>query len=233
MSDSFSREWNLGQIESGALSGSVLAEIVRRGTLISQEEAGLKVDGLCGPNTIAELEGVLNINQAQATRPLRGRRRTVPDVVPIPTPRGISAVYGDPAYKSHPSKPGALVMDKDWVKKNIVKVTLHTGQTTYCHRLVSDDFKRIYKQACEQSGYTPSRVWSWVARRKMWSESKGPSLHSYGVAFDIDWHLIPYGSTGGTPVHQSHWYEAWEAAGWSWGGRWSTPDPHHFERVRR
>ena len=233
MNEEFEREWNLRQVESGCLHGQALGEIVRRGTIAIQEEAGLKVDALCGPNTVLEVEGLLGINQPQPTQPLRGRRRSIPDVIPIPTPRGITTVYGDPSYRSHPQKPGALIIDKDWVKKNIVKVTLHTGQHTYCHRLVSCEMKRLYKRACEETGYTPTRVWSWVARRKMWSESKGPSLHSYGIAFDIDWHLIPYGSTGGTPVHESHWYEVWEAAGWSWGGRWSTPDPHHFERVRR
>lgn len=229
----FEREWNLVQIESGALNGQVLAELVRRGAALVQDEADLKIDGLAGPNTISELESQLGLNQPQKTKPFRGRPRSTPDSVPIPTPRGVESVYGAPSYRSHPSKPGALIMEKAWVKKNIVRVTLHTGQSTYIHRLVADEFKRLYKKACEESGYTPSRVWAWVARRKMWSEKRGPSLHSYGCAFDIDPHLNKYRMLEGTPVWESGWYQTFENAGWSFGGRWKTSDPMHFERVRR
>tara|TARA_Y100000593_G_scaffold66930_1_gene123127 strand:- start:2615 stop:3334 length:720 start_codon:yes stop_codon:yes gene_type:complete len=239
MTDKFERDWNLVQIDSGALNGGVLAELVRRGAAVVQDENDMKVDGLAGPNTISEIESQLGINQPQESRPLRGRRRSIPDLVPIPTVKGLEAVYGSPAYKSHPSKPGALILERDWVKKNIVKVTLHTGQYTYCHRLVADEMKRLYKQACDLTGYTPKKIWAWVARRKLWREDKGPSLHSYGIAFDIDSALNKYGMASGTPVHESRWFDIWEDSGWSWGGRWGNQetgkgcDPMHFERVRR
>ena len=233
MSAEFEREWNGVQIASGALSGDVLEELVRLGARLVQDQADLNVDGLAGPDTISEVEALLGINTPEKTRPLSGRRRSIPDSLPIPSRKFLETIYGSPSYRSHPSKPGALILDKRWVKDNIVKCTMHNGLWTYCHKLVSDEWKRLFKRACELSGYTPTRVWSFVPRRKMWSESKGPSEHTYGIAFDLDPHLNKYGMTSGTPLHENPVFvEVFEQAGWDCGINWRTPDPMHFSRVR-
>ena len=234
------REWNARQVDSGALSGDVLGEVIRIGSEVIQENAGLTVDGLCGPNTISEIESQIGANQPTGkTAPLRGRPRRRPDLVPVPGKRGIETVYGEFSFKSHPELKGALILDKKFLK-NIVKVTFHTGQYTWIHRLIADEFKRLYKEACEVSGYTPSRVWSYVPRRIRWKEDTAPSCHSWGIAVDIDPHLNKWGMKKGTPLHEHpEFVHVFEQAGWTWLGRekyWGKgkgPDPMHFERVRR
>ena len=235
----FERDWNLVQVTGGALSGEVLGELIRRGARIVQDEADLKVDGLAGPATISEIEAQLNLDENNSKRGRTGKRRPIPDHVAIPTSRGVELVYGSPRYQSHPSKPGAIIMEKKWVRENIVKCTMHNGLVTWCHRLVCEEWVRLFEKACTVSGYTPTKVWSWVARRKMWRDDKGVSMHAYGVAFDVDPALNKYGMSKGTPLHEHpSFVDVFENAGWTWGGRWGDQetgrgcDPHHFERVR-
>lgn len=237
MKEELERQWNERQLAAGVLEEKVLSELVRRGARAIQTEAGLIVDGLAGPKTIAEVESQLGLNRPN--RKIRGGRRKLntPDLVPIPTKAGIETVYGSFPYTTHPSIKGAIIIDKAWVKRNIVKCVIpELGQYTYIHRLISDEFKEIYKRAVDRSGYHPKKMWSWVARRINWSSDpdKPLSMHSYGAAVDFDWDLNPYGKGSGTPMHENpRFYETFEEAGWTWGGRWRTPDPHHFERVRR
>lgn len=58
------------------------------------------------------------------------------------------------------------------------------------------------------------------------------SLHAYGAAIDLD----PDRNAMGTPPKKAampgYAIEAFEAAGWRWGGNWKNPDPMHFEAAR-
>lgn len=235
MSEKFERDWNLRQVDGGVVAGDILGEILRRGTRVIQEELELKVDGLAGPATVSALEDELGLNTASRKLP-SSRLRKLPDIIPIPTKRGIETVYGSFKYEEHPSKPGAIVIERPWVKKNIVRVVLHTGQYTYCHRLIADEFRRLYERACDSSGYTPKKVWSWVARFKRWHPTgkHGISDHSWGIAFDVDPKLNAPGKED-TPLHRHPEFAAvFRQAGWECGIDWKKyPDPMHFSRVRR
>ena len=239
MREKLQRQWNERQIAAGVLEGDVLSEIVRRGAAIIQSEAGLTVDGLAGPATITEIETQLGLNAG--TRRIRGGRKKLnaPDLVPIPTRAGVETVYGSFSYTSHPDIKGAIIIDKGWVRRNIVKVVIpEYNQYTYMHRSIADEFKKLYVLAVERSGYLPKQMWSWVARRINWSADpeKPLSYHSWGVAIDFDWTLNPYGQESGTVMHQHEdtFVRTFEDAGYVWGGRWKGGrcDPHHFQRVR-
>jgi len=236
--DDFEREWNARQIAAGVLEGAPLGELVRLGALQVQAEAGLKADGLAGPKTIDAIEERLGLHSEPKKAPRRTRRKPPPDIVPIPSPRNVGRVYGEFGYRADPKKPGAIIQDKKWVKDHIVKCWFNDQtQYTYIHKYVADEFTKIMAEASGASGYYPTKVWAWVARTKMWDPKRDPSMHAYGIAVDIDWHLHPYGTLEGdgplfTPEGEI-FINAFEDRGWSWGGRWSTPDPHHFERVRR
>jgi hypothetical protein len=57
-----------------------------------------------------------------------------------------------------------------------------------------------------------------------------PSMHSWGIAFDV------FGQALGDPkssrkTMSRKWCLAMEELGWRWGGRWKSPDPHHFEEI--
>ena len=79
--EDFERRWNARQIDAGVLDGVVLAELVRRGARVVQDENGVKVDGLAGPATQAIIEEVLGIAPEAPKPPRKSRRRPPPDLI--------------------------------------------------------------------------------------------------------------------------------------------------------
>lgn len=57
------------------------------------------------------------------------------------------------------------------------------------------------------------------------------SMHSYGIALDFDPDHNPFGYPGRFKA-SSPLVMAFEAEGWTWGGRWSKPDAMHFQAAR-
>lgn len=60
------------------------------------------------------------------------------------------------------------------------------------------------------------------------------SMHSWGLAADIfavrENTSVRDPKTGRWTMSEA-FAERMEARGWRWGGRWKTPDPHHYEVV--
>lgn len=59
------------------------------------------------------------------------------------------------------------------------------------------------------------------------TNSSSPSMHSFGIAVDLNWTENPMGP----PQHTIPEAVAvgWEKCGWVWGGRWDYPDWMHFQ----
>ena len=57
------------------------------------------------------------------------------------------------------------------------------------------------------------------------------SMHSYGIALDFDAEHNPFGYPGRFKP-TSPLVLAFEAEGWTWGGRWHKPDAMHFQAAR-
>lgn len=225
------RDWNLAKNDAGIFDRDVLGELIRCGARAIQSSAGLKVDGLAGRDTIDAIEGLL---QTPVEAP-QGHDAVRPQYqVPIPRKNAIEGIYGSFSHKEHPDTPGAIIIDPNWVRANIIRLTLHTGQKLWVHRLIAFELAELYQKACRVSGYTPEKVASWVPRHMRWDKSRSLSRHSWGIAFDIDWHLNGIGMTD-TPLHRHpEWAETFRSAGWNCGIDWrSYNDPMHFERTAR
>ncbi|MGH2807901.1 MAG: M15 family metallopeptidase, partial [Actinomycetota bacterium] len=52
------------------------------------------------------------------------------------------------------------------------------------------------------------------------------SMHAFGLAFDVNVTTNAVGTRGEIHPKIVRTFERW---GFSWGGRWSPPDPMHFE----
>ncbi len=97
------------------------------------------------------------------------------------------------------------------------------------------DAYKALEAALRATGYQPSGAWSYNCRKI--ANSNKASLHSYGVAIDIDSRENPQSS--GDPysgkiqkVHVDAVMEIRNMSGrrvWKWGGDWSTPDRMHFQ----
>jgi hypothetical protein len=57
---------------------------------------------------------------------------------------------------------------------------------------------------------------------------KSLSLHSYGIAIDLNWDKNQVGTIGNIPLDVVYLFSIY---GWRWGGNWENPgkDPMHFE----
>lgn len=242
--EDFERRWNLGQVEAGVLGGDVLAELIRRGARVVQDEADVKIDGLAGPATREIVEELLGIAPEAPKPPRKSRRKPPPDLIPIPTRRNIEAVYGHFSYAEDPARPGAIIQDRKWVRENIVKVFFgpEGKQYTWMHRHLAVEFPKLLAQASEFSGYYPKKIWSWVPRKMGWSSSPDAPLsrHSWGIAIDFD----PKENSPALPAEETligqhpTFLEVFRSAGYTCGYDWTKfgPNGHdamHVERVRR
>lgn len=56
--------------------------------------------------------------------------------------------------------------------------------------------------------------------------SASPSLHSWGVAFDVN---AATNGLGKKPTLSAGFVKCFTDAGWDWGGPWKRPDGMHFQ----
>ena len=83
--------------------------------------------------------------------------------------------------------------------------------------------------ACEalRDGYKLRTIGCFAPRGKRGNPSS-LSLHSYGIAVDINSDTNPMRAPIQCDIPQA-WIDAFCALGWTWGGKWRTPDPMHFQ----
>jgi hypothetical protein len=67
----------------------------------------------------------------------------------------------------------------------------------------------------------------------VWRPQRGSSsilsMHAFGGALDFNANTNKLGTPG--DMHPAV-VQMFEASGWTWGGRWSRPDPMHFQFAR-
>jgi len=220
VNDDFKRRWNLRQVESGVLEGDALGEIIRRGALAVQADAEILADGLCGPDTVSQLD--LDRDPPQSDVPIpRGRRAD------------IERVYGTFDYEESEDTKGAIIIERGWSRRNIVKVDFFNGLYTYAHKLVAREMAELFEAACLKSGYTPEKIWSWVPRHKRHDPKAGLSTHAWGISFDVDSAKHRPHTTDGPLFRYPAWAKTFTDANWTWGQHWTRyPDPMHFQRTK-
>lgn len=185
-----------------------------------------------------------------------GARWAAPRVDPLPPkltgPRERVAIYGDP---------GRGEVDAAWKRRSIITCRDVNGARPSMpgvpakwyfeiHKLVEPHARRAFEAALHAAPeYEIERAASFVFRHQRHDETRPLSLHSWGIAIDVDAALNqahsfapgeypePWG-----PAWVKRWpkglpqsfVEAFEAAGWTWGGRWKEYcDPMHFQWDRR
>jgi hypothetical protein len=130
-------------------------------------------------------------------------------------------------------KDGFIEPDRAWVERNIVRADVPILGSVTCHRLLIPQLaaalgeleRRGFSQYVDPSDYGGCYVPRFIDR-----DPENPlSMHAFGLAVDLNISSNPLGTKGNMAPEVVETFEKW---GFVWGGRWSRPDPMHFEIAR-
>jgi hypothetical protein len=117
---------------------------------------------------------------------------------------------------------GALVLDQAWVAANLVSVDLPVLGRVRCHRSMVPALRAALAEIEARDLLGPiDRRASGCWNPRTIAGTNQPSRHAWGGAVDI----VPFENDPAV-------VDVFERWGFTWGGRWVSPDPVHFEYVR-
>lgn len=197
--------------------------------------------GLPGPRLVAV--GVKNAARAAATgRALRtafpgAAVRKLLGEVPSPLEPDAPEVVGESSggligrMTFEVLDGGFIRPDPAWVSANIASATVPILGAVTCHRLLLPQLHAALAEveaeglAGEIYQYNGCYVPRFIDR----DPGKPLSMHAFGLAFDVNTATNQLGTAGDMDPRVIAIFEKW---GFVWGGRWSRPDPMHFELGR-
>jgi hypothetical protein len=146
------------------------------------------------------------------------------EAAPPPAPKDVPGTTQ--WARAHYGKPDS----KGYRKRNIVQIEF-LGTTMFVHEDVVPHFYRLERifearapeYAAAVATGTPDD-WSYGNRDVRGGASK--SNHAFGIAIDVNALTNVLGTAGDMPMEV---VTQWEIEGGAWGGRWTRPDPMHFE----
>ncbi|HYP24402.1 MAG TPA: M15 family metallopeptidase, partial [Actinomycetota bacterium] len=123
---------------------------------------------------------------------------------------------------------GFIRPDPAWVAANIAHADMPIIGSVTCHRLLIPQLHAALAEV-EEAGlageiyeYNGCYVPRFIDR----DPSKPLSMHAFGLAIDLNTATNQLGTEGDMDPRVVEIFERW---GFVWGGRWSRPDPMHFE----
>lgn len=142
----------------------------------------------------------------------------------IAPPHGIRAIrlaYGDITVRQ------GRVVTPGWEDRMVLLPSLPGwARRLYVHGLIVDPLTlALARCVALGDGYLIQSLGCFSPRAKR-SDPAQLSLHSWGVAVDLNQATNPVGERGDIP---DAWIEIWEAIGWTWGGRFRRRDPMHMQ----
>lgn len=126
---------------------------------------------------------------------------------------------------------GFIRPDPAWVSANITQADVAVIGSVTCHRLLIPQLHAALSEieaeglAGEIYQYGGCYVPRFIDR----DPGKPLSMHAFGLAIDLNTPTNQLGTEGDMDPRVVEIFERW---GFVWGGRWSRPDPMHFELGR-
>lgn len=140
----------------------------------------------------------------------------------------VADAVGSFSYRYHPD--GSVEPDPSWVAANVRTETVPIlGQVT-CHKVMLPQLRAALQEVVD-SGLAdlidPGDFGGCYNPRFIAQDpSKGLSLHTWGIAVDLNVHGNLRGTQGEMDPRIVDIFKRW---GFAWGGDWSYTDPMHFE----
>lgn len=130
---------------------------------------------------------------------------------------------------------GYINISKSWKDAHLTKVVLEDGDIIVdINKVIANEFLVLWEAAKSAAGgWAPSKVMTEQPRHILNDPARRLSLHSYGIAFDVDPSDNPRLGKHGTIDQHQAWIDTWVNAGWSWGGNWKDADRDemHFQAA--
>lgn len=128
------------------------------------------------------------------------------------------------------SPDGTIRPDPRWVAASITSEELPVLGRATCHRVLFPQLRAALTEV-EQRGLadridTGDFGGCYVPRFIGRDPRRGISLHTFGIAFDLNVATNQVGTPGSLDRELVEIFGRW---GFAWGGHWRTPDPMHFE----
>jgi hypothetical protein len=134
--------------------------------------------------------------------------------------------YGELTYRR--ALDGSLEIDPAWTAANLVSVELPLVGAATCHRAIVDALASALREL-EQDGLghlVDPRSFGGCWNPRLIGEDQALSRHAWGLAVDLN---VAKNPTGLDPAIDPRVVDAFERAGFTWGGTWLVPDAAHFE----
>ena len=140
----------------------------------------------------------------------------------------VAEAVGSFSYRWH--RDGTVDPDPAWVGASISTGDVPIlGQVT-CHRVMFPQLRAALQEVAESglaSLIDPADFGGCYSPRFIGRDpDRGLSLHAWGIAVDLNVSGNQVGTPGTIDARVVRIFERW---GFAWGGRWSVPDPMHFE----
>lgn len=99
----------------------------------------------------------------------------------------------------------------------------------YCNRDMVKHLEQAFRNIINRGLINQLRTWDgcFNIRKKRGAASR--SLHSWGIAIDIN---AAWNQFGKTPTMSKELVQCFTDAGFDWGGTWKKPDGMHFQLSR-
>lgn len=96
----------------------------------------------------------------------------------------------------------------------------------YCNRDMVQPLTKAFRNLIATGCVAELKTWDGCFNIRSKRGSGTPSLHSWGVAIDLN---AAWNRMGSKPTLSAGFVECFTAAGFEWGGAWRSPDGMHFQ----
>jgi hypothetical protein len=96
----------------------------------------------------------------------------------------------------------------------------------YCNKDMVGPLKKAFKNIIETGLAKELKTWDGCFHIRKKIASKSMSLHSWGIAIDVN---AAWNGYNKKPTLSKELVQCFKDAGFDWGGDWATPDGMHFQ----
>lgn len=96
----------------------------------------------------------------------------------------------------------------------------------YCNKDMIAPLTKAFERLIESGAVKELKTWDGCFNIRRKRSGATPSLHSWGVAVDLN---AAWNRMGETPTMPASVVKCFEEAGFDWGGKWRRPDGMHFQ----